>query len=134
MRYTEAFKKLGYTLDNHQTDWSVANENGVCISLWQEKLVRKLPPYFDTDEAWPDGEPGTTTTGFKKRTEHIKIACEEFGGFVDVVLRDGSYQGRHGNSMPWDWKRRGGRWKITEFDPSNGIFRAEVVVPEKEGR
>jgi hypothetical protein len=131
MRYAEAFKKLGYRLGNPQNEWSAANENGVCISLWRDTLIKKSPLHLDTDEAWPDGEPAADSIGFKKRTKHIETACAKFDGFVDVVLRDGAYEGQHGVSEPWDWKRRGGRWKITQFDPSNGEFRAEVVEQGK---
>jgi hypothetical protein len=128
MNYADAFKTLGYKLQNHQTDWSAEKTDGVCISMWRERLTRKSPLHFDTDEAWPDGEPATNKIGFNKRTRHIETACEKFDGFVDVVLRDGAYGEQHGDSEPWNWKHRGGRWKITRFDPSSGKFRAEVVA------
>ena len=134
MRYAEAFRKLGYKLDNHQTDWSAEKEDGVCISIWSDRVEWKpSPPHFDTDEAWPDEEPGAGAIGHKKRTKHIQRACDEFDGFVDVVLRGGAYREQHGDAEPWDWKRRGGRWKVTQFDRSNGRYRAEVIVQEKEG-
>lgn len=132
MKYTEAFRKLGYKLDNHQTDWSAEGPDGVCISLWRDKVSwSPSPPVFDTDEAWPDGELGIDENGHAKRTRHIARAVDEFGGAIDVVVRQGTYRDRHGDTEPWDAKRRGGRWKITRFDGPTGKFRAEVVVQNK---
>lgn len=132
MKYAEAFKKLGYKLDNHQTDWSAEKADGVCISMWRDKVKwNASPPYFDTDEAWPDWEPGADKIGHRKRTQHIELARDKHDGFVDIVLRRGTYDEQHGDAEPWDWKSRGGRWKISRFVRSNGKFRAEVVVHGK---
>lgn len=132
MKFAEAYKKLGYRLDNHQTDWSAEKADGVCISIWK-KLAnwKSSPPYFDCFEVWPEEEPGSHKNGHKKRRRHIRRAFDELDGFVDVVLLSGTYGEGYEDAEPWE--RPGGRWKITRFDSSNGKFRAEVVLKGKEG-
>ena len=132
MRFAEAYKKLGYKLDNHQTDWSAEKADGVCISLWRS-LLNRNPLYFDSFEVWPDEEPGANKIGHKKRTQHLKLAVEQFDRSVDVVLLNGVYGEGYEDAEPWGWRRRGGCWKITHFDEPTGKFRAEVVVQGKEG-
>ncbi len=132
MRFADAYKKLGYKLDNHQTDWSAEKADGVCISIWKKLACWKPPPpYFDCSEVWPDEEPGADQIGHKKRRRHVQRAFEELHGFVDAVLLSGTYGEGYDDAEPCE--RPGGRWKITRFDPSNGKFRAEVVVQGKEG-
>ena len=38
MQFTEAFERLGYSVEAQRQDWSAENEHGVCISLWRQEM------------------------------------------------------------------------------------------------
>jgi hypothetical protein len=130
MKFVEAYNDLGYSLGNHRQDWSAEKPDGVCISLWKVEIQwQPSPPVLDGFSLWPDGVPGSERPGFAKRLRHLKRAATEFGGDVDVVVLHGTPGKGYGVAEPW---RRGSKWRITRFDPTNGNFRAEVIVDGKE--
>lgn len=132
MQYSEAFEKLGYTLGSVRTDWSAANATGVCLAIWQKSLtIENGLPCLDVFELTKDELPNENgwmnKSAHKKRSEHLKQAIEKFDSKVDVILVFGTPEVSYGDAEPWIPQRRGGFWKVTKFDPSNGLFRVEVT-------
>ena len=72
MRYGEASSKLGYKLQAPRTDWSAANENGVCITLWRDEIDWKSKP-ISVDSRLRGGrlEDWESKPGNKKRRVHL---------------------------------------------------------------
>lgn len=130
MGFKDAFEALGYTLSNHQTDWSAENADGVCITLWRcdlELSSEKLP-FYDMRFERPLPE-WTEKIGHRKRRSHLARAVDEFGGRVDVVLLHGPSGGPQTGADPWIKEERGKGWHITRFDETDredGSFRIEI--------
>lgn len=127
MRPVEAFRKLGYKLISPRSDWSAKNQHGVCLALWRSELKTPdgnltLDTRIDCEpiEEW-GGKPGN-----KRRIEHLKRACAEFGGNVDVVLRYVAPHNNDGTAEPWDSQSRGMGWKVEWFDPETGHFKVSA--------
>lgn len=132
MKYTEAFKALGYTLANQRQHWSAESDQGVCISLWQSETafdkVRKTS-WCDTREMASALEQWKDKAGNKKRIEHLSRAMREFDGFVDVVIVAGTPGGSFGDAHPWHPQQyKNTRWKLSYFDPETGHFAASAVA------
>ena len=130
MKFTEAFRALGYTLDNHQNEWSAKSNTGVCITIWKVELKRKnhMPIY---ELAFPYGEPlpeWTNKIGHRKRTKHLCSAVDEFDGYIDVVLLDGPSGGPYKDAYPWNKETRGFGWRVVCLDRNSGGFRAEIDI------
>src|SRR5690242_640633 len=90
MKFVEAFERLGYAVEVQRQDWSAANENGVCISLWPKEIGHRdgllwmnTQVHADPIENWGH-KPGNL-----KRIKHLNRAVTEFGGRVDVVIVSG---------------------------------------------
>jgi hypothetical protein len=132
MKLTEAYKRLGYTLDNHQTDWSAAKPDGIAIAIWQREMgVHDRLPYFDT-RSIPVAPETDIRIGHAKRLKHLERARDEFDGRLDVILLSGiPSEGAYRSADPWQVQSRGGFWKLKEFDPTTGHFRVEVVATPK---
>jgi hypothetical protein len=136
MQFTEAFAALGYRLQVHRTDWTAVNESGVCISLWQKQVQRHPDgrPWHDTGLHGREHEIWKDKPGNRKRIEHIKAAMEKRDGFVDVVIVNGEPGESYGDAHPWiPEKRKGYRWRVTQFDEATGHFRAEAQKPSAPG-
>jgi hypothetical protein len=124
--FTEAFKKLGYSLLAQRTDWSAASSEGVCLSLWKKETDWKALVMDTRQHAGPIEDWGYKA-GNKRRIEHARLACEEFDGWIDVVTIDGVPGEGYGNAQPWVPKdRKGKRWRITYLDPETGHLRLEA--------
>lgn len=133
MTLTEAYRKLGYSLENTRQDWSAVNETGVCLSVWRSETgVEGGQSVLDTrgDKVGPI-EDWRETHGGRKRDRHIARAIAEHEGLVDVVLIGGQ-PGRNGEAGwvvdpdPWVIAKRPGRWRVTVYDPETGHFRLAV--------
>jgi len=131
MQYSEAFKALGYTLENRRGDWSAESPSGVCLAIWRKDLkVANELLCLDLLEAWEhrleEAEPWMTKSGHKKRTRHLQRATQEFDGKVDVIFVSGTPGESYEDADPWIQSKRGGHWRLTKFCPSTGLFRVEV--------
>lgn len=127
MKFSEAFNRLGYQLDTPRLDWSAANENGVCISLWRTEIDWKNLS-FDTRTG--AGHPSTWyPAGNNKRKRHLATALQEHDGWVDVVVVDGvPGEGVH-KAAPWiPQERRGLKWRVLELDSNVGHFSARALT------
>jgi hypothetical protein len=129
MQFVEAFKRLGYSLEAQRQDWSAANENGVCISLWMKEMgVQDGLMWMDTRvHADPIGN-WKDKPGNRKRIRHLRRALDEFGGRVDVVIVSGEPGVSYGTAQPWvpEGGRAGSYWQVLDLDEESGHF--EVVL------
>lgn len=130
MKFVEAFERLGYVVEAQRQDWSAANENGICISLWRKEMGSRdgllwmnTHVHADSIENWGH-KPGNA-----KRIRHIHRAVEEFGGRVDVVIVSGEPGESYGTAQPWlaEGARAGTYWQITVFDAATGHFEARLM-------
>ena len=130
MKFTEAFRGLGYEVAAPRTDWSAGNETGICLSLWAKEIkYSKDGCSFDT--RW-DAQPIETWNhkpGFKRRLDHMKRAMDEFEGSIDVVIVSGTPGESYGDAFPWKpEERKQASWRILELDRNSGHFSAEAKV------
>lgn len=134
MQFTEAFERLGYSVEAPRQDWSAENERGVCISLWQKEMgVRdgllwmNTRVHADPLEGWKD-KPGN-----RKRIRHLRRALEEFGGMVDVVIVSGEPGESYGTAQPWiaEGARAGSHWHISDLDEGTGHFEVCLILDRK---
>lgn len=129
MRFTEAFAKLGYKVAAPRTDWSASSEAGVCLSLWRTEI--DWPSLtFDTEinanppETW-------NAAGNNRRKLHVAEALERHNGWIDVVVVDGIPGDGVEDANPWNVRQRmGRRWRILDFEPTVGHFKAAAVPDE----
>lgn len=126
MKYGEAFEKLGYRLETPRLDWSAVNEQGVCISLWRTEIDW---PSLSFDSRVNCGPVSTwNPAGNNKRKRHLQAALDQHDGWVDVVVVDGVPGKGVDKASPWiPTERKGLRWRILEFDPDEGHFRAGAM-------
>jgi len=122
----EAFQKLGYTLKSRY-DWSAEKHDGVCITLWEAEYedvegTSTLDTRINSDpiEEW------RFKRGNKLRISLLKRACVEFGGAIDVVVREGTSKNNNGQADPWDERKRGMGWQVDWFDPETGHFKVSA--------
>ena len=128
MRIGAAFERLGYKLANTRQSWSAANDHGVCLALRKQQFGRQNGLlYYDFFERHPDRLNHMDRFGHRERAVNIATALREYDGRVDVVMVSAASGDGAGDAEPWDVKSRGGFWQVTNFDPSDGYFRAEVV-------
>ncbi len=134
MQFTEAFKKLGYKLDAHRTDWSAANEQGVCVTIWRKEMGA------DGERLWHDSrihadpiEQWNHKPGHSKRIKHLKKAVAEYDGLVDVVIVQGEPGVSYESAAPWEPDQRGHRWRVTFFDEAIGHWVVETEPVEAGG-
>ncbi len=126
--FAEAFTTLGYTLSNHQTDWSAESNRGICITIWEKELSQKdRLPWFDTREHANSYETWGDKIGNSKRIRHLSRALKDFDGRVDVVILKGTPGQGYGDADPWEVDKRKGYWRIDSFDQDTGHFSARVV-------
>lgn len=130
MKFGEAFSKLGYQLDTPRLDWSAVNDTGVCISLWRSEIDW---PALSFDTRINAGPPSTwNPAGNNKRKRHLARAVQEHSGWVDVVIVDGIPGEGVDKASPWISKEREGRkWRVLEFEPELGHFKA-VASPTQD--
>ena len=131
MKFTEAFKALGYDVKAPRQDWSAEKPDGICISLWTKEMGMKdglmwmnTRHHADPPENW------STKPGNRKRIQHLERAQREFGGKVDVVIVSGIPGEGYGTAQPWiaEGGRAGTYWQITEFDAGDhGHFEVELM-------
>jgi hypothetical protein len=123
MRYAQAFKKLGYDIRNPRQHWSCSSNHGVCLSLWRKEIDWKNHK-FDTRE---DAGPTETwnPAGANQRIRDLIVARDDFDGWIDVVVVDGTPGAGVDEATPW--QREGLRWRVVAFDEPTGHFRAEVI-------
>jgi hypothetical protein len=125
MKYTEAFKALGYSLFNPRQQWTAEIDGGICITLRRPLLSNHNGlPYYDMWERWPEGAAFLSKRGHTWRTAHLHRSLLEFLGYVDVIIVDGDEGEGYKKAHPW--LRKESRWKITQLDLQTGYFRAEV--------
>jgi hypothetical protein len=126
MRFAEAFKSLGYDIVLPRLHWSASNENGVCISLCRSEIDW---PSLVFDTQIHAGPPETwNSAGDNKRRLDLQRAIDEFDGRVDVVVVDGIPGNGVAGAHPWKIEERQNRhWRITDFQPATGHFRAEAA-------
>ncbi len=127
MKFTEAYRSLGYEVEVPRQDWSADSPAGVCISIWKKEMrMRDGLLWIDTREhcdpldTWKD-KPGNT-----KRIKHLSLAAEKHGGALDVVILDGTPGIGFGDAHPWDSVKRGAFWHLVDFDPETNHYSAEV--------
>jgi hypothetical protein len=131
MLFSEAFAKLGYSLDNPRQDWSAEKMGGICLTLWSKEtdwkaLVMDTRIHAKQLASWRD-KPGN-----KKRIRHAKLALAGFDGWIDVVKLDGEPGVSFGNASPWlPSERMGKRWRVTYVDEATGHIRLEVQDYQK---
>ena len=134
MQFTEAFERLGYSVEAQRQDWSAENDQGVCISLWQKEMeVRdgllwmSTRVHADPLEGW-ENKPGN-----RKRIRHLRRALDEFGGRVDVVIVSGDPGVSYGTAQPWiaEGARAGTHWHISDLDDATGHFEVQLVLDGK---
>lgn len=128
MQFTEAFRKLGYSVSNIRQDWSAEREDGVCITLWTKEVDWKsltvdTRVHSDPNENWR-AKPGN-----RKRIVHLTRALSDFDGRVDVVNVHGEPGEGFGNASPWiAEERKGFMWRVLSVDPETGHFTAKAEV------
>ena len=67
--------------------------------------------------------------GNNKRKRHLQQAIDNHDGWIDVVVVDGVPGQGVDKASPWiAAERRGLRWKVEDFDPEVGHFRARAVT------
>lgn len=134
MQFTEAFERLGYSVEAQRQDWSAENERGVCMSLWQKemgvrdgRLWMSTRVHADPLEGW-ENKPGN-----RKRIRHLRRALDEFGGRVDVVIVSGEPGVSYGTAQPWiaEGGRPGTFWRISDLDEATGHFEVQLVLDGK---
>jgi hypothetical protein len=134
MQFTEAFERLGYSVEAQRQDWSAENQQGVCISLWQKemgvrdgRLWMSTRVHADPLEGW-ESKPGN-----RKRIRHLRRALDEFGGRVDVVIVSGEPGVSYGTAQPWiaEGARAGTHWHISDLDDATGHFEVQLVLDGK---
>jgi hypothetical protein len=127
MKYGEAFEKLGYRLEAPRLDWSASNDSGVCVSLWRSEIDW---PSLSIDSRVNCGSVYTwNPAGNNKRKRHLQQAIDNHDGWIDVVVVDGVPGQGVDKASPWiAAERRGLRWKVEDFDPEVGHFRARAVT------
>jgi hypothetical protein len=123
--FTEAFRKLGYELIAHRTDWSAANANGVCLSLWKKRQTGAI---WSWTRAYM---PTRSKIGVTKREMRAELSTpgsrsNEHGGWVDVVTIDGNPGESYGDAHPWYPAQRGKRWRVTFLEARTGHLRLEA--------
>jgi hypothetical protein len=139
MQFTEAFERLGYSLDVPRQDWSAENDQGVCISLWKKEMgVRNGRLWMNTRVHADPVEGWTDKPGNRKRIRHLRRAIDEFEGRVDVVIVSGKPGEGYGSAQPWlaEGARAGTHWRVGELDDDTGHFEAVLVSetpPESAG-
>ena len=127
MQYVEAFSSIGYDVPSPRQDWSAEKEDGVCITLWKVEIDWiPPPPRFD---CWKTQTPGENEwdmlPGNRKRARHIARALEEFGGWVDVIIVNGTPGEGYKSTDIWKPEQRmKHRWRIQKFDQATGFFSA----------
>ena len=128
MQYSEAFKSLGYILDNPRQDWTAASPDGVCITLWTKEIRGAGPKmHYDSREYSGPLEDWIDKPGNKKRIVHLSQALGEFDGWIDVVRVDGVPGESYGDAEPWNpTARKGFKWRVTSLDSATGHFRTEI--------
>jgi hypothetical protein len=128
MKFSEAFRKLGYEVEFPRLDWSALNENGVCLSLWRSEIDWKSLSFDTRVNAGPIST--WNPAGANKRKRHLKKAMEDHDAWIDVVVVDGIPGEGVDKATPWMPKdRRGLRWRVFDFDPDAGHFVAKAVHP-----
>lgn len=134
MQFTEAFKRLGYSVEAQRQDWSAENEQGVCISLWQKEMgVRDGLLWMNTRVHADPLEGWESKPGNRKRIRHLRRALDEFGGRVDVVIVSGEPGVSYGTAQPWiaEGSRAGTHWRISDLDEGTGHFEVRLVLDAK---
>ena len=138
MSRKKALEALGYEVKNDRANfWSVENETGVCITIWEDELRPNAtdPRSFDLSELYTERQPFEDKKPHTDRIEHLKRARDQFNSRVDVVIikakKPTPKSGQNGREIktarPWiPEKNAGAFWKIINIK-SNGYFRAVVV-------
>ncbi len=139
MSRKKALEALGYEVKNDRANfWSVENETGVCITIWEDELRPNAtdPRSFDLWELHTERQPFEDQEPHRDRIEHLKRAEDEFDSRVDVVIikaktptpKSGQTGREIKTARPWIPKKNAGAfWKIRRFCPKRGFFRAVVV-------
>jgi hypothetical protein len=129
MNYSDAFRRLGYALVSPRQDWSAEKADGVVLTLWTLEMIpgakkRRVDTRLHSGDIdiWKS-KPGNT-----KRRRHISRAVEEFDGWIDVILVDGTPGQSYGNADPWNVAERKSRWRVTYFSSHEGHFAAEPFL------
>ncbi|WP_395023381.1 hypothetical protein [Dongia sp.] len=128
MGYSEAFSRLGYKLEAPRTDWSAANEQGVCISIWRSemKFISGLPELNTKRDAGPL-ELWSSKPGNSKRKQHLSLAKNRFDSRLDVVIVEGTPGEGVQDAAPWLPKeRKGATWTLVYFEPDTGHFHVRA--------
>ena len=129
MRFVEAFKRLGYEVENPRQDWSAERPDGVCLTLWTKEtdwksLVTDTRIHANPIEQWGH-KPGNS-----KRIRHARRAIDEYDGWVDIVKIDGEPGVGYRTASPWKSSDRNGlRWRITYLENTTGHLRLEAKGP-----
>jgi hypothetical protein len=131
VQYSEAFGRLGYKLTSPRQDWTAEKDDGVCVTIWQSEMPHETGrPWLDTRIHCEPIEGWGHTIGNKKRIKHISRAVEEFNGNIDVVIVRGTPGSGVDDAFPWlPENRKGYCWRIADFEPLTGHFRAETFLP-----
>ena len=128
MQFVQAFKVMGYDIENQRQDWSAEKIDGVCLTLWTKETDWKSL-VMDTRVNAQDHAIWGAKFGNKKRIRHARRALDEFGGWVDIVKVDGDPGVSYGNAFPWlPVERMGRRWRITHFEEPTGHMRLEALL------
>jgi hypothetical protein len=127
VKYVEAFRSLGYSIEVPRQDWSAESLDGVCLSLWQREMDRKNgAPWLDTKRHGMPLELWGAKPGNHKRKRHLSRAVKDFSGAIDVVIVNGTPGEGYDDAHPWNIGERGASWHITNFEAETGHFSAEA--------
>lgn len=126
MQFVEAFKALGYRVPAPRTDWSADKADGICLSVWSKEVDWQT---FVMDTVTNGGpiELWGHKAGNKKRIKHLRRALEEFDGWIDVVLVQGTPGESYKSASAWVCSdRKNSRWRVTFLEDETGHFRIEA--------
>lgn len=138
MQFVEAFERLGYSVEAPRQDWSAANDQGVCISLWKKEMgIQDGLMWMDTRVHADPIENWTNKPGNRKRIRHLRRALDEFDGRVDVVIVSGEPGVSYGTAQPWlaESGRAETYWEVLALDEDTGHFEVALRrgrAPDRE--
>lgn len=127
MKFTEAFKSLGYIVESPRQDWSAISPHGVCLAIWQKEMAWDQGfPRLDTKLHAGPYNTWKSKPGNLKRKKHLAEAMRKFGGKIDIVIINGAPGESYGEAHPWRKSERRAHWQIESFDQNTGHFTARV--------
>ncbi|WP_333683861.1 hypothetical protein [Pontibaca methylaminivorans] len=125
MNRTQALAAPGHSLSSPRQDGSAGSD--LRVSLWRSAIMStQALPHVGLRELHPDGNgKWAAETRHRKRTRPRQRATRDRLARLDVVLPGGPAGERCRSADPWDIDRRKGHWRLMDFCPRTGFFRAD---------